>query len=336
VRLVTDDDIGLRVLREPVLAEATDEGDRSVDIVAIHGIGAHPDDTWCKPREASRDAENSESFVNWLSDPIMLPQVVPNARVMRYGYKSAWAGAMAIRHNTSQVAHRFLLALSRERREHPSRPLIIIAHCFGGLVVLKVYGTADRVYQALLQAHNGSTEWESIFRSTTGLIFLGTPFRGAEGLSQSEMLQAALSQYDEREVYAPKMEILDPGNELLQDLVDNFGQLRSQPNRAEIACFFELEPSDVGALVGTERKMRFMVSESSGCLDVSEATTKYSLARSHSDLNKFGKPSEEDFLTVSEVVQRMARAAPDLLLMRDHYRQGLDVSLADDMDSADA
>jgi len=118
-----------------------------------------------------------------------------------------------------------------------------------------VYGTADRVYQALLQAHNGSTEWESIFRSTTGLIFLGTPFRGAEGLSQSEMLQAALSQYDEREVYAPKMEILDPGNELLQDLVDNFGQLRSQPNRAEIACFFELEPSDVGALVGTERKM---------------------------------------------------------------------------------
>lgn len=69
------------------------------------------------------------------------------------------------------------------------------------------------------------------------------------------MLQAALSQYDQREVYAPKMEILDPGNELLQDLVDNFGQIRSQPYRAEVACFFELEPSDIGALVGTQRKM---------------------------------------------------------------------------------
>jgi hypothetical protein len=51
------------------------------------------------------------------------------------------------------------------------------------------------------------------------------------------------------------MEILDPGNELLQDLVDNFGQIRSQPYRAEVACFFELEPSDIGALVGTQRKM---------------------------------------------------------------------------------
>jgi hypothetical protein len=116
-------------------------------------------------------------------------------------------------------------------------------------------GSLIEYYQALLQAHNSSTEWQNIFQSTTGLIFLGTPFRGAEGLSQSEMLQAALSQYDEREVHAPKMEILDPGNELLQDLVDNFGQIRSQPYRAEVACFYELEPSDIGALVGAQRKM---------------------------------------------------------------------------------
>lgn len=59
-----------------------------------------------------------------------------------------------------------------------------------------------------------------------------------------------------------------------------------------------------------------MVSQSSGCLDVSEATEKYSLERSHFDMNKFGKPSEDDFETVSEVVERMARAAPGLLLAR--------------------
>lgn len=59
-----------------------------------------------------------------------------------------------------------------------------------------------------------------------------------------------------------------------------------------------------------------MVSESSGCLDVSEATEKYSLERSHFNMNKFGKPSEEDFLTVAEVVEKMARAAPGLLLAR--------------------
>jgi hypothetical protein len=49
---------------------------------------------------------------------------------------------------------------------------------------------------------------------------------------------------------------------------------------------------------------------------VSEATGKYSLERNHFNMNKFGKPSEEDFLTVSEVVEEMARAAPELLLAR--------------------
>jgi hypothetical protein len=59
-----------------------------------------------------------------------------------------------------------------------------------------------------------------------------------------------------------------------------------------------------------------MVSESSGCLDVSEATEKYSLERNHFSMNKFCRPTEEDFLTVSEVVEKMAKASPGLLLAR--------------------
>ena len=62
---------------------------------------------------------------------------------------------------------------------------------------------------------------------------------------------------------------------------------------------------------------KFVVSESSGCLDVSKATENYSLERSHFNMNKFGKPSEEDFfLTVSEVLEKMARVGPELLLAR--------------------
>ena len=50
----------------------------------------------------------------------------------------------------------------------------------------------------------------------------------------------------------------------------------------------------------------FVVSESSGCLDLSDSTKKYSLSRTHFDMNKFGKPTEEDFQTVSEVIKKMA------------------------------
>jgi hypothetical protein len=59
-----------------------------------------------------------------------------------------------------------------------------------------------------------------------------------------------------------------------------------------------------------------VVSESSGCLDVSDATSKYSLSRTHFNMNKFGRPTEEDFETVSDVVEGMIRASPKLLLAR--------------------
>ena len=64
----------------PVLSTLT-----ASSIVAIHGIGAHPDDTWCKKLDAGCAGER---YVNWLSDLHLLPAVVPQTRIMRYGYES--------------------------------------------------------------------------------------------------------------------------------------------------------------------------------------------------------------------------------------------------------
>jgi hypothetical protein len=114
--------------------------------------------------------------------------------------------------------------------------------------------TTDWRVQALLDAYHDTKGWQGIFQSTTGLIFFGTPFRGAEGMSQSEMLQAALSEYEQEEVHTEVLKILDPGNELLQDMVDGFGKTRSLPNKAQIACFFELQPGNVGGIVGKQRR----------------------------------------------------------------------------------
>lgn len=48
-----------------------------------------------------------------------------------------------------------------------------------------------------------------------------------------------------------------------------------------------------------------MVSKGSGCLDLTESTKKYPLSRNHFDINKFGKPEEEDYQTVREIVEKM-------------------------------
>lgn len=80
-------------------------------IVAIHGIGAHPDDTWCK----NVGTKETPRWANWLFEDDMLPAVAPNARIMRYGYQSQWFGKDAMRQNVSVVARRLLLALQRKR-----------------------------------------------------------------------------------------------------------------------------------------------------------------------------------------------------------------------------
>lgn len=92
-------------------------------IVAIHGIGAHPDDTWCKKVDADTPEER---VVNWLGDHQMLPAVVPLARIMRYGYQSQWFGEETIGLKASTVAQRLLLSLQRERKvcgRLPSAPV---------------------------------------------------------------------------------------------------------------------------------------------------------------------------------------------------------------------
>jgi hypothetical protein len=115
------------------------------------------------------------------------------------------------------------------------------------------------VSQALLDARSDESEWPGIVTSTTGLLFFGTPFRGAEGMSQMEMLDAARSEYDEDEVQSDIIRVLDQGNEFLQDIVDQFGRTRRQINRSKVACFFELKASNVGKIVG--RKDRIVSSQ---------------------------------------------------------------------------
>ncbi len=74
-------------------------------------------------------------------------------------------------------------------------------------------------------------------------------------MTHSEMVEAAAREYDEQDIEARPLEILAPDNELLQDLVDAF-QKRVWPQmlQTRIACFYELQASEIGAIVGKQRR----------------------------------------------------------------------------------
>ncbi|KAI4933771.1 uncharacterized protein J4E92_003440 [Alternaria infectoria] len=247
-----------------------------ISIVAIHGIGAHPDDTWTKRVETE---DGKAAYISWLTEGRMLPAVATNARIMRYGYKSNWFGKKPM-----------------QAKEFNYRPLIFITHCFGGLIALK----------ASVLARNDEEDWRPIFKSTIGLLTLGTPFRGADGMQYREIVEAALREYTEDEVRAETIDVLQRENETLNDLVTEFCKIHKREGHAQIACFYETGYTDVGKVVGGEQRIRLLVTESSGRLDFAD---NGSIARDHFEMNKFEEPGEEDFMLVMKALKKMIRGA---------------------------
>ncbi|KAI0428935.1 hypothetical protein F5Y09DRAFT_272260 [Xylaria sp. FL1042] len=289
VRRVEEGDIGLKTLYSPPKQIPI-----QCDIIAVHGIGAHPDDTWCKTTEQG----GGTVHVNWLSNKEMLPAALPNARIMRFGAKTQWFGENVIRQNVSSVAKLLLIALDRDRKNNGSRgrPLLFIAHCFGGLVVIK----------ALLTTANSPSR-QHIFDSVSGIAFMGTPFRGAEQNGQKELVKKAYELY--KDVHPGILRITDPSDEMLKGMVQEFMQkLKSVRNPPQLVCFYELEFVDVMAVVGkpTQRPKTIRVDEFSGCLDGAKSIP---LQRHHYNMNKFGGPDEETYKTVEEMIVEMANGS---------------------------
>ena len=68
--------------------------------------------------------------MNWLKDTHMLPAIVPNARIMRYGYQSQWVGDEAISQKASTVAQRLLLTLRRARKVWFGRQMVCLSDAY--------------------------------------------------------------------------------------------------------------------------------------------------------------------------------------------------------------
>ncbi len=89
--------------------EAMDHADAgSRSIVAVPGLGAHPEWTWIRKTE--------NGIIHWLRDATMLPSRVENARIMVFEYASQWFGENSVDQTLDNLANLLIMALERERR----------------------------------------------------------------------------------------------------------------------------------------------------------------------------------------------------------------------------
>ncbi|CAM1501755.1 Fc.00g037390.m01.CDS01 [Cosmosporella sp. VM-42] len=162
-----------------ILAEGG-ESPKVDSVVAVHGLNPkgkdvkqHAWDTWTKK------STNGDKL--WLRDD--LPGSLPEARIMLYEYNSQ---VFSKEHQTFLDAGDELLSpLRAKRRDDVRRPLILVGHSLGGLLIK----------QALVNAHN--SHFSDIKKSVKGLVFFATPHAGGNihsakvklGLTAAEIAQ---------------------------------------------------------------------------------------------------------------------------------------------------
>lgn len=123
-------------------------------------------------------------------------------------------------HNTIyDFAWEFLNCLSDARQSDgiSRRPLLFVAHSLGGII------TKEALRQANLKgAHESCAHLRNIFLSTTGIIFFGTPHRGADPRGFLQHVAERAVRAAGFTVNQKVFETLLPNSERLKELLDEF------------------------------------------------------------------------------------------------------------------
>lgn len=137
-----------------------------VDIIAIHGLDTKSPDTWIWK------SKNPDKNVNWLADKGMLPGRVGQARIFTCDWPAGlFEQSDLIQKRIEELARLLLDGIQRRPLARNSysggddRPIVFIASCLGGIILMKALVMADR-------------EYRSLRRATRAIIFLATPFGG--------------------------------------------------------------------------------------------------------------------------------------------------------------
>jgi len=123
-------------------------------------------------RRGSHSVESNESYnstANWLCDPEMLPEKIPNARILLYRYP-CHEGGHSLEEYLIKTSEDFLSRLYSKRKSNDNVPIIFVGHAFGCLVLQKALASIKT------DDPEQSEEAGSILDLSAGIIFLDAPF----------------------------------------------------------------------------------------------------------------------------------------------------------------
>jgi len=255
-------------------------------IIAIHGLYESALETWT----------DSETGVLWLQT--LFPRRQLKARVQAYGYKAETLASPGegtadriLPHATTLIAE---LCADRYLANAVDRPIIFICHGLGGILVKRAL-----VFSSTSRARNVEHR-RSIYISTYGILFMGTPHNGidkdslllprkGDGLGPSQFMISLLK-----------------GSEVLQEVTDQFAPLMKQ---FSIYCLWEELPTHAG-------KTRAYIVDRESAAPSWDNVDRCGITATHSGMVKFRRPEDPGYRVVLEALMRYIKDAPSLIRSR--------------------
>lgn len=266
-------------------------------MVFIHGLNGHPYDTWT--------SETSKTF--WPGQ--LLPTAIDEeqARVLVYGYNADVASLIdGVSKNKIHIHAEQLVAelyANRRTQKATERPLIFVTHSLGGLVVKRAL-----IYSS--EIHSGKIEHlRSIFISTYGILFLGTPHGGsdiAEWDTRLESICKATLPAGSISSQSQLVTAFRTSSETIQNIDRSFIQLAS---RFRIYFFHEGKPTKL------KGEYRYIVNEESAAPNIQDVE-RACIQQDHSHMCKFENDSAPGFPIVIEAISRYASQASETIISR--------------------
>ncbi|CAP85799.1 Pc20g04700 [Penicillium rubens Wisconsin 54-1255] len=273
--------------------ESTAETD--IDIIAIHGLDTKSPDTWTWKKDGIS--------VNWLKDSNMLPEKVPMARIFTCDWPSDLFERRDFVQKTIEEFARLMLAGIKGRRssmnqsqlQGSERPIIFVASCLGGVILMKMLVMATH-------------EYDCVKKATRGFVFLATPFRGT---SFEEVVFWAKPGLITRGLFRGKkpsnlMNYVMPARDL-EILVGQFSTVCEDENLTnDLFTFYEtgvtsLPRKAIPYIPKALAKLKPLVNSSSATLDF--AKHPLPIEQPHVLVNKFQGPGDPGYCHVSDAVQ---------------------------------
>ncbi|KAI1465801.1 armadillo-type protein [Daldinia caldariorum] len=237
------------------------------EIVAVHGLGAHPEHTWKGP-----------GGVHLLRE--LLKDSFPEARILSFAYNSDWLVNAPIQ--STEPISKWLLEELTKKRQSPRLPIIFMGHSFGGIVIKEALSSAQCSRE--------------ILEDTCGIIFLGTPHQGSSASFTAAMLASWTSLLGSDNTLLLSLQSHGPD---LSDLQDRFmRQISSCSRDVPVVYFYETRPTyimrwfSVGLIVNRDSASGF-------------SANNIDMDTNHTGLNKFRGLEDTLYAKLKEKIQEL-------------------------------